>query len=95
MPLAAIHGYTDVPALTTARFALHVAPQSVDVETSTRLRPPSTSSHTAARRLPPAFATTGKLVDVSAELAGPTTVLANVVPPLVERANFTPPVDVA
>src|SRR3954468_10421962 len=56
---------------------------------------PSSSSHTAASLLPPALATTGNALFVVPDVAGPTSTLVNVRPPLVERANFTPPVDVA
>ena len=61
----------------------------------TVLELPLISSQTAASLLPPALATTGNAWVVSALLAGETLTLVNVRPPLLEPANFTPPVEVA
>src|SRR3954470_12635995 len=94
-PFASTHGYTDAPPLTITRGADHVAPQSLDWEYLITLVLPSTSSHTAASLLPPAWVTTGKAGVVSPEVAGPTSTFVNVRPPLVERPNFTPPLEVA
>src|SRR3954447_2956206 len=61
-----------------------------------RVRCPMTSTQTATSLLPPALATTGKADPVSTLSVAPcTTTLVNVVPPSVERANFTPPVGAA
>src|SRR4051794_8012363 len=95
-PWAATHGYTDAPALTSVRGADQVAPQSLDCAYLIRLDDvPSSSSQTAASLLPPAFATTGNAAFVVPEDAGPTGTWEKVRPPFVERAKFTPPVDVA
>src|SRR6266568_313939 len=95
-PRASIHGYTEVPLVTSGVGVPQVAPQSLERLNITRSVPPgSTSSHTATSRLLPALATTGKLVLVSPDPAGETVSVVKVRAPFVERAKLIPPVDVA
>src|SRR5581483_6043276 len=93
-PAAATHGYTDAPLATSVLGGDQELPQLALPAYRMRLVLPMSSSQTAARRPLPASATTGNACAVSASLAGETVLWLNVSPPLIERAKFTPPVEV-
>ena len=84
----------DTPVAVLERFARELYAVAPD-QFMERLLFENTSSQTAARRPPPAFATTGNAGVVSALLAGPTVLCVKVAPPFTDRAKFTPPDEVA
>src|SRR6266540_1507201 len=90
-PLASTHGYTEVPPDTIVLAALQLVPQLVEVLMRTRVVLFTTSCQTATSLLPPALATTGKLVLVSAPFVVEMVVRVNVLAPFVDLAKLTPP----